>query len=123
MRNGVYNAELHAYKPYNRDNLLNIFEHDNPVERDIPYAVNTVYRNMFCEVGNVVKDSEEPIVAYCHWDDGTPHHFLPATRQEIQFIWNKYTMLSYNDLGLNSLGYLLRTFIQEAFPEKSRFEL
>lgn len=122
-RNGVYNCETHAYKPFKRDKLLNIFKFDNPRNLDIPYAVNTVYRNMFCEIKTVLKETDERIIAYLHWADGTPHHFVATDKQELDYIFSVYTMISYNDTALNALDGMLKRYVMDKFPAKSIFEI
>ena len=123
QRNGVYNCETHAYKPYNRDKLRNIFKFDDPRGFDVPYAVNTVYQNMFCDMGILLKETREKLIAYLHWADGTPHHFVATDNQELNYIFDNYTMLSYNDTGLFACGCLLQKAIEEKFPAKSIFEI
>lgn len=121
LSGGKINCEHHGYKPYNRDKLRNMFGLRDFRGMDIPYSVNTLYRNMFNEINRFVVKEITKDVAYIHKGDGHHHYFI-IHPQEVTPISQEYTMLSYDDFGLNVNNGALKRWIEARYSHPSIFE-
>jgi hypothetical protein len=123
-RNGLSNYTNHAYKVYEGSKLQKLFGCYPLEKQKIPYELYTLYCNIFYdEPQSVIKDELNKLVAYLHWDDGSPHHAFATSPQEINEIAKNYTLLSYNDAGLRVAGSTLKTWIENEFSKPSKYEL
>jgi hypothetical protein len=117
----VYNCELHAYKPFNKTKCTDMFRRFDFREMNVPYALNTLYRNLYDNITMTLDNDAYKFVCYLHWVDGY-HHYVPDKAHEITQLSTVYDMCSYNDLALNSIGGMLKKWLQSNYPVPSRFE-
>ena len=121
-RNGLSEYEIHAPRLYNKEKLLKLYNRYPLEKQKVPYSLATLYYNLYYDEPKCfVKDSSCRLVCYCHWSDG-PHHIVPVTMNELDQESSQYTTLSYNDIGLNSVGGLLKNWIALKYGDKSMFE-
>lgn len=123
LRDSLYNSETHAPRLYNKSNLQKLFRMFKFEGMEIPYSLYTLYRNVFYgEPAKIVKKEDCSLIAYCHFDDGTPHHFFPDTFAELDYIANKYNVLNYTDKGLRSSNMLLGRWLEKTLSDRCVYE-
>ena len=121
--NGLAEYEIHAPRFYNKARLLKIFNRHPLEKQKTPYALATLYYNSYYDEPKCfVKDESCRIVCYCHFDDGY-HQYMPDTISEMDYLADKYYMLSYQDKGLNVSDGFLKRWIISAYPDKCKYEL
>ena len=124
LHDSLYNAETHAPRLYNKQKLQKLFRMFKFEGMEVPYSLYTLYRNVFYgEPAKIVKKEDCSLIAYCHFDDGTPHHFFPDTFAELDYIANKYNVLNYTDKGLRSCDNLLARWLEKKFSDRCRYEI
>lgn len=120
----MYNGETHAPRLYNKQLLQKLF-HRYPFEKmKIPYSLYTLYRNIFYgDPKTIIKDEACRLMAYCHFEDGTPHHKFPVTIFEIEQDLKDYLVCNYTDKGLNVCGGVFKVWVENKYNVKSCFEI
>lgn len=123
LHDNLYNSETHAPRLYNKQKLQKLFRKFKFEGMDVPYSLYTLYRNIYYgDPTKIVKNEDCHLIAYCHFEDGTPHHFFPDTFSELDMIAQQYSILNYTDKGLRSCDGLLARWIQHTLPNKSIYE-
>lgn len=119
--NGLANHETHAPRLYNKVLLQKLF-HRFPLEATkIPYALATLYYNLFFDDPVLVDKESCRHVCYLHFDDGR-HHYCPVSELELDNSIKDYTVCSYNDKGLDVRAGVLKSWLAKRYPTKSIYE-
>lgn len=121
----VYLYETHLPRYYQKTNLRKMFKMFPIDQMDIPYAPATLYFNMFYDEPDLLymfnKDSlDNPIKAGFYGTENNLCDVFPSkTIEQIDIHTKDKIWVSHNDLGLTDV---LKSWIENKFPEKSRFE-
>jgi len=121
LTEGTHRYEHHLPMVYNRDRLLEMFSTFKFWELDIPYALGTLYFNLYREdltpllIENNYKAGFEGFDGYiaCYKSD-----------DNIKYNVSDKTWVNYNDTGLfwNPPQFPLQKWMKDSFPYKSKFE-
>jgi hypothetical protein len=115
----TYIYETHLPRFFNKANVKQMFQKHIPEQLYIPYALSTLYYNMYYKKPTENYYAYNTVKAGMY---GRTHHndeFRSTTEQDIQLGVLGKLWLNYNNRGLTPA---LKRWIELHFPVKSRFE-
>lgn len=121
-RNGypLYVYETHLPRYYIKSNLQGMFQKHNPEAKYIPYAVSTVYYNMFYDKPDACYYENNNVKVGFYGKGQTNDCFDSTTDKLIETAIKDKIWINYSDAGLEGN---LKLWIEKRFPNKSKFEL
>lgn len=116
----LYVYETHLPRYYIKSNLREMFKKHDPESRYIPYAVSTVYYNMFYDKPDDCYYENNKVKAGFYGGTQGNDCFMSNTDKAIEQAIKDKIWINYSDAGLAGN---LKMWIEKRFPNKSKFEL
>lgn len=121
----MWNYETHIPRPYVNFRIMELFTHFGILTQPVPPALATLYYSFYHKKPYGTMRDAQVRASFCFEDDPDTGCYMPANMGEIELACKDKTILHYNDTGLNFSPFgvsILKHYIQNLFPYKSKFE-
>jgi len=115
-----YIYETHLPRYYNKEKLNIMFNKHPIVKKYIPYAISTLYYNMYYDKPDAIYNEENNVKAGFYGGTNPPDQYLSETEEQVKKAVYDKVWGNYNNQGLTGA---LKLWIEKQYPNKSKWEI